>query len=196
MPGWDGFRTLAEMHKINTGKMPPVIAISGNIREFDPVKYLAHGFSGTMAKPINPERILEIVRKFKGIDNLTEYIYENIDDNFFLDNEIISNLKKFGDDSIVEESFVEFEKYLSLVIRQINSYYIDKKYSKILPILHTIRGDAGTLGLKKMEYCVAVIEFELRSGHKKDMGFLVERLNRLFNEFKGLINKYKQIDEW
>ena len=70
-------------------------------------------------------------------------------------------LKKYGGDEILVESYQEFEEDTERLIREAGKAVKISDYKEVLSILHTIKGNASTLGVEKLAGTAACIEKNL-----------------------------------
>lgn len=64
MPGMDGIETLKAIKKEIKGFSVPVVALTANAIRGVEEMYLSKGFSDYLSKPIQPEKLLDILRKY------------------------------------------------------------------------------------------------------------------------------------
>jgi CheY-like chemotaxis protein len=63
MPGVDGYTLLAELRRMPGLEAVPAIALTGHAMDEDRERALAAGFSVHIAKPVDPEELLRVVRR-------------------------------------------------------------------------------------------------------------------------------------
>ncbi|MGA9768452.1 MAG: response regulator [Blastocatellia bacterium] len=63
MPDADGYELLAQLRRLPGMEAVPAIALSGYAMEEDTIRSIAAGFSHHLAKPIDPEKLIEIIRR-------------------------------------------------------------------------------------------------------------------------------------
>ncbi len=62
MPGMDGYETLRRIRR-RAGDRPPVVAVTASVGETDRERVVAAGFDGFIAKPIEVERLTEVLAR-------------------------------------------------------------------------------------------------------------------------------------
>ncbi|HWW76558.1 MAG TPA: response regulator [Pyrinomonadaceae bacterium] len=63
MPGVDGYTLLAELRRVPGLERVPAIALTGHAMDEDRARALAAGFAVHIAKPVDPEELLRVVRR-------------------------------------------------------------------------------------------------------------------------------------
>jgi signal transduction histidine kinase len=63
MPGVDGYTLLAELRRVPGLEAVPAIALTGHAMDEDRTRALAAGFAVHIAKPVDPEELLRVVRR-------------------------------------------------------------------------------------------------------------------------------------
>ena len=63
MPGVDGYTLLAELRRMPGLEAVPAIALTGHAMDEDRTRALEAGFAVHVAKPVDPEELLRIVRR-------------------------------------------------------------------------------------------------------------------------------------
>ena len=113
-------------------------------------------------------------------------IIENERKGSIINLEIVEQLKKYGGEEMVMSVFSDFEKESKDQIDSCILSLNDGNYENILINLHTLKGNAGTLGIDKVSQLTVEIESKLKEKEKTYFG-LADELNELklkFEEFK------------
>ena len=63
MPGVDGYTLLAELRRMPGLEGVPAIALTGHAMDEDRARALAAGFAVHVAKPVDPDELLRVVRR-------------------------------------------------------------------------------------------------------------------------------------
>jgi len=82
--------------------------------------------------------------------------------NSIINLDIVEQLKKYGGEEMVISVFTDFENETT---EQIDSCFVsveDGNYENILINLHTLKGNAGTLGIDKVSQLTVEIESKLK----------------------------------
>ena len=79
MPGMDGFETLAELRKMDKGKMVPVIFLTADEKEDTEVRGLTAGAMDFIKKPFVPEVLTVRVRHMIDLDHLQRNLEDEVE---------------------------------------------------------------------------------------------------------------------
>jgi len=104
--------------------------------------------------------------------------------------EVIEQLKKYGGNEMVQATLEEFVAEAHEHIQENLAALPDKDYKKILSNLHTLKGNAGTLGIEKIADLARLTESELKNNITKD---LKKNLNRIQKEISIFELTYPEI---
>lgn len=63
LPDMDGLTLVRRMRALPNGRGLPILCLSGFLSRMDDVKAMAHSFSALLVKPIDPVRLIELVRR-------------------------------------------------------------------------------------------------------------------------------------
>ena len=146
-----------------------------------------------ISKPIKASALLSKIRsllqseKGKDIKEIEATVIEEKESIINL--EVIEQLKKYGGQEMVTNVFSDFEnegkEQLDSCILSLN----DGNYENILINLHTLKGNAGTLGIEKVSNLTIDIEARLKK-EKRIYESLADELNELIESYEEFKNYY------
>jgi len=196
MPVMDGVTATREIKKLSK-KTPPIIAMTAYSMKEDRQRFLDMGMDDYLAKPIVSSKLLEIIQQ-----NLPEFEVEDANDNEIrlkekngnelelIDQSTLRQLRKYADKPTIKSFFEEFEiEAKSLILESINAEKTSD-IDKILSNLHTLKGNAGTLGIRSLEIQAKKIEGDLK---KQKTEKLINDLNHLLDNFNKFTDNYQSI---
>ncbi len=113
-------------------------------------------------------------------------------EDMIINKEIVEQLKKYGGDEMVLNVFADFEKESGEQIESCILSMKDGNYKNILINLHTLKGNAGTLGIEKVSRRTIDIEAKLKKQKRIYEGLEdeLEMLRESFEEFKKFYPKF------
>ena len=146
---------------------------------------------GSAPKPIKASELLKKIRellKVEGIPEIETSIIEQ--EEKIINEEVVEQLKKYGGADMVINVFKDFEIEAT---EQIDSCLADvktKNYEGIKSNLHTLKGNAGTLGIERIAKLAVKIESDLKNNMYDETGKDLEELRSNFEEFKVYYPKF------
>lgn len=148
MPGTSGLETLEYLQKeMRSGTKVPVVVMGSNVRQENTDEYLTKGFAGCLAKPIQGNRLEELVRKL-----LPEHLLVQKPEGFSYQN----GLKNFdGNEEMYRETLLLFSSLWEERREQLYQFLQEENMQEYAVLIHAIKGDARILGadiLAKLAY--------------------------------------------
>ncbi|MGD1840561.1 MAG: PAS domain S-box protein [Thermonemataceae bacterium] len=165
MPDMDGIVTTQHIKALNLPTTPPIIAMTAYSMNEDEARFLAQGLDGYIAKPIKATALVEKVKSVLGLQTSPRATITLPDtDNFpLLDREVVQQLSKYGGITFVRESLVEFVTEATQQLARCRQYSKQQDYEAIRKELHTLKGNAGTLGVAQLAQQATLLEKSLKS---------------------------------
>ncbi|NQZ78183.1 MAG: Hpt domain-containing protein, partial [Ekhidna sp.] len=96
----------------------------------------------------------------------------------------LNQLAKFGGQELIEATLKDFETEAETLVAETAKFLSKKDYDKMRGELHTLKGNAGTLGIEKLSKQAALIEKRLKENKFEHLEEEVATLKVLFQEFK------------
>ncbi|MEQ8925026.1 MAG: ATP-binding protein [Fulvivirga sp.] len=193
MPDLDGVETSRRIRKIDLNKHTPIIAMTAYSMKGDREKYLSSGMDDYISKPILPESLIYTVKKWIDEDPPTErkskrkLLKSSLNT---LDFNTLENLMKFGGKEMVKETLNEFNTECKFQIASLQEAYAGNNFEDILVILHTLKGNAGTLGVQKIAFWAEFMEEEVKKKNYHIFDSNLKELQNLYSEFKIAIKQF------
>ena len=184
MPDMDGVEATRRIRKQNKGKTPPVVAMTAYSMQGDEDKYLKAGMDDYIAKPISPALLLAKIDQHTNKHATIEASMETEKGERKVINEkTLDLLRQYAGEETVIEALTEFNEECIAQIRDSKIHFNKEEYKAVEDILHTLKGNAGTLGVEKMAFQAAVMESDLKEKNYSNFVDDVEQLNVLHQEF-------------
>ena len=205
MPGMDGYETTRRIRKLERG-LVPIVALTADAVEGVANKAKEAGMNGYLTKPLEPERLLEVIRgiisssdKDKEEENR---IYTKVVKTESLDcakkHETLDSegaLRRMGGkkDKYISilKSFVELHKDDRIKIRELIA---EGKTDEIKRFLHSLKGSAANIGalalkdlLVKLEsdfmFQYSEADIKMISAFERELKDLIEQINQYIQDF-------------
>lgn len=200
MPEMDGFEVVRRIRKMESIKNIPVVAMTAHSMPGDREKCLNASMNDYIAKPINPDLLVHILRKISetsGTECQTVSTVSAIDqseiheDSMIIDEARIRRIFTKKPASLVKltaASKQNFTKLLKELDETINSSPEAARKS-----VHTIKGSVANLGGNKTAHTAQLLEQAINDANFKKIQFYREQLEINYDEFferlQGLTNE-------
>ena len=189
MPDMDGVTATKKIKELGIKNLAPIVAMTAYSMKEDKERFIKSGLDDYISKPIKASELLNKIRSLLHIEKGTKEIeIEVVEEKESIINvEIVEQLKKYGGEEMVLNVFSDFENETT---EQINSCILslnDGNYENILINLHTLKGNAGTLGIEKVSNRTIDIEARLKKEERiyEDLEDELNELKQNFEEFKN-----------
>ena len=165
MPDMDGVMTTRQIKEKTINANTPIIAMTAYSILCDKEKFLNAGMDDFIAKPIEPQEILKSVKMWTKEPEVPLRIFKSkskAEDKRVINPYTIEKLIKYGGEDLVNESLNQYDKECTRQLAECQQLGSMQRFAEILVILHTLKGNAGTLGVEKMAYWAEFMEGELK----------------------------------
>ena len=169
MPEIDGMETTKRLKELSID-LPPIIAMTAYSMEGDRERFIQDGFDDYLPKPITAVSLINKVKEYcqdckpggkSRRDKDTSDAGKDIaKDSYIINREAISNLKQYLDEKSYTLIFEEFKIEAGHFIAEAED--VADNLKKRMGILHTLKGNAGTMGAIELTRKVAHLEKELK----------------------------------
>ncbi len=193
MPEMDGLETtsiLKERHQ----QLPPILAMTAYSMKEDEEKFLNAGMDGYISKPLKPDLLINIIQSHLNVGNIvppSDVILAAEEKAIpIMDLKVIERLIELGGLDLIQETLYNFEEETIFQLSEINASVNNDDYETILSHLHTIKGNAGTLGGLVFSLLAEELEEKIKKEQYKLSDKDLNELNLAFSNFKNTIIKY------
>ncbi len=219
MPDLDGIETTIELRKLGLN-LPPIIAMTAYSMKEDRARFIANGMDDYVPKPIRAQILIEKVAekvdaRHEMLDVRGEKLEVRNDDLYvnkpqstnhkltsnikqltstipIFDMAVINQLKELAGAEMVASVMEEFENEAIEQINNTKKGFELGDFKTVKSELHTLKGNAGTLGLAKLHEVVKFIELKAKVD---DFEFLAEEIPVMEVEFEVFRKEYKGLIE-
>lgn len=186
MPKMDGMKATQAIKALGLDRTPPIVAMTAYSMEEDRQKFLNAGLDDYLSKPIKAnvlinkvQSLLEFEPKKVAIEPLKSH-----SEDLIINQNTLNQLAKFGGQELIEATLHEFELEATELVIHIIKYFKVADFEKMRGELHTLKGNAGTLGVERLSHQAAIIEKMIK---ENNFGYLkpeIEILSTRLKEFK------------
>ncbi|MFY0607733.1 MAG: PAS domain S-box protein [Cyclobacteriaceae bacterium] len=187
MPDMDGIAATKELKKLKNGKQVPVVAMTAYAMAEDQSNFLKEGMDDYIAKPIKANNLIDKVKKWLTFEpkSVSSEVFEESTEQLVINQNTLNHLHKYGGEELIKSVLIDFENEADEQIRNINNWIADSNIDAVKKELHTLKGNAGTLGIERLSAQAQLIEAKLKNGDMSNLASEVKKLTKNFKEFKA-----------
>jgi HPt (histidine-containing phosphotransfer) domain-containing protein len=101
-----------------------------------------------------------------------------------IDFEVLGELEKYGGKELITETLEDFRQEADQLIKSCGESFNFGDYDDILAKLHTLKGNASTLGISRMARLAKITEADLKQKKKSRLKEQLAELQEAFSEFE------------
>ncbi|MEQ8338746.1 MAG: PAS domain S-box protein [Cyclobacteriaceae bacterium] len=186
MPDMDGVETTKEIKKLNIPDLPPIIAMTAYSMEEDRESFINEGLDDYISKPIKATALIDKVKSWLDFEpnKVSTDVFTEENEQLVINQNTLHQLHKYGGKELIESVLIDFDKEATEQIKNAKSYYQKKAYEEMRRELHTLKGNAGTLGIEQLSGLAATVEKSLKENKFEDILPNLKQLERSLKEFK------------
>lgn len=195
MPGMDGVTATRKIKRLGLTQVPPIVAMTAYSMEEDQKRFLRNGLDDYLPKPIQAHSLINKVKDWVEFDynEMNNDIFEEKAEDLIINQNKLNQLHKYGGDELIQSVLSDFELETSEILKRCHENLKSANFEEIRNDLHTLKGNAGTLGIEKMAKHTAALEKNLKQNIFAGLNEHIEELSRLFAEFqinhKNILNQ-------
>ncbi len=184
MPKMDGIKATKKIRELNINGLPPIVAMTAYSMEEDRKKFMDKGLDDYLAKPIKANVLIDKVKSWLNFE--PKQVAEPLEktEDLIINQNTLNQLAKFGGQKLIKETLNDFSAEATTLVENIISYLEDQDHEGMLGELHTLKGNAGTLGIEKLSRQATIIEKMLKKNNFADLISEVKQLKNGLSEFK------------
>ena len=192
MPEVDGVEATKQIRE-RKQDVPPIIAMTAYSMKEDRQRFLDQGMDDYLSKPIVSHILLEKIAshlpQMKDVKKSTKPSPEKSvkDTSELIDLEVVAQLQKYAEPEMIHQFFEEFERDAEELINACLNAQKNQNIKEILSKLHTLKGNAGTLGIRPLEKMARALEQKIKQNNTDSLD---DELLALFKEFEFFKDNY------
>lgn len=192
MPEMDGIEATHKIKDLKLKNSPPIIAMTAYSMEEDREKFLKKNMDDYLAKPIKAEKLIQLVKKwtrFEPIEVAKQTLLGQTE-RLVLNQNTLNQLSKYGGMELIESVLIEFDEEASTQVANADALIKAKQFEEFRRDMHTLKGNAGTLGAEKLANLATIVEKRLKENNFDKMDKFLNQLKAGLSQFK---DTYKNI---
>lgn len=186
MPIMDGFECHDKIREVS-GLEVPIIAITAFSDVMERDRFISYGFNDYISKPVKPEVLKNTVKYW--LNESDKATPEEQRPTVDFDIRTIEELKRYTNTDELIELYKEFIEETNISNQKLLFLQDANDDTEILSILHTIKGNAGSLGFAKLSELVARLESDVKN---KIEFSLNERISEIVDYSSFIFNNYEK----
>ncbi len=192
MPEMDGIETTKRMRKLNIKKLPPIVAMTAYSMQEDRDKFIKEGLDDYLAKPIKSDKLIDKVRSWTQFEprEVRSMVFEDKTEDLVINQNTLNQLHRYGGKELIENVLEDFNTEATEIVDESITSFKKQDFESIQKNMHTLKGNAGTLGIERLSKQAAVIEKKLK---ENKFGRLRNELTKLKKSFKEFKESYRNI---
>jgi len=182
MPGLDGIAA-TQVIKDRLGKAsPPIVAMTAYSMPDDAARFVEAGLDDYLAKPVKHQQLAQALARWAAAPivaaaPITEAAPALIDP------EVLMQLHQLGGEGFAAELYGEFVEETAPLLAEADARWQALDLPGLHPLLHQLKGTAGTLGLTELAGQALWLEQALKKHETRSLTAGLAELNRLFQYF-------------
>ena len=186
MPDMDGVQATAKIKKLKLVHRPPIVAMTAYSMEEDRVKFLKKGLDDYIAKPIKANSLIEKVKTWLHFEpkSVSSEVFNESTEELVINQNTLNHLYKYGGRELIESVLSDFDREATEQVASVTDFASQKEYESMRRELHTLKGNAGTLGIERLAAVARELEKKLKNKDYKYMNKQLGELKKCLTEFK------------
>lgn len=184
MPGLDGIAATRAIKAQLGPASPPIIAMTAYSMPDDAARFVEAGLDDYLAKPVKHQMLAQMLARWvEGPKTEAPAPAAPTPPPTIVDPEVLKQLLQLGGEEFTAELYGEFIEETTDLLNQINTHWQATDLEKLHPLLHQLKGTAGTLGLTKLATQALALEKAIKQQQTQVLASGVPELNQLFATF-------------
>jgi PAS domain S-box-containing protein len=199
MPDLDGIETTAAIKKLAI-KLPPIVAMTAYSMKEDRERFINAGMDDYLPKPIRAQGLIEKVShwtntlaqpeaaptpksKHTSKETLIQTLSEKVNAFPMFDTPVVNQLAELAGAEMVASVFEDFENEATDQLKNCQLAYTQKDWKTLKAELHTLKGNAGTLGLARLHEAIKHIEHKAKVNDFTDFETEIPIAEAVYEQF-------------
>jgi PAS domain S-box-containing protein len=183
MPGLDGIAATRAIKSQMGMASPPIVAMTAYSMPDDAARFVEAGLDDYLAKPVKHQQLAQTLARWVMATPAPEPAPVAEPAPAIVDPEVLKQLLQLGGEEFTAELYGEFMTETTDLLAQINENWQAADIEKLHPLLHQLKGTAGTLGLTKLAAQALALEKAIKHQHTQALADGLPELNQLFEHF-------------
>lgn len=186
MPEMDGVKVTQEVKKLNLTATPPIVAMTAYSMEEDRERFINQGLDDYMSKPIKAQLLINKVKDWISFEpkEVKTGVFEEKSEDLIINQNTLNQLFKYGGTELIRSVLEDFNVETKEQVDNSMNFLGEENFEGIRKELHTLKGNAGTLGIERIANKATYIEKKLKENNFTDIQEDLDELREAYLEFQ------------
>lgn len=186
MPEMDGVEATKQIKRLNLDNLAPIVAMTAYSMEEDRAKFLNQGLDDYIAKPIKAITLIEKVKSWLHFEpkSVSSEVFKETTEELVINQNTLNQLYKFGGKELIESVLQDFDEEATQQVFESKTFLEEQNFELMRRALHTLKGNAGTLGIERLASMARTMEAKLKDNIHDGLDKDIEALEYCLSEFK------------
>ncbi len=175
MPELDGLTATEQIRSCGFLELP-IIAMTAHAMSGDREISLAAGMNDHLTKPINPDKLAEILVRW--LPQPVQPEEHHLPDQLPPFDLPAALVRTNGNPRLLRKLLLNFHENYGNAVVELQRLLDEKRYEEAQRLTHSLRGVAGTLEARELAMAATSVELALKGGKFEEMSLLVDLLER------------------
>ena len=182
MPGLDGIAATRAIKAQLGSASPPIVAMTAYSMPDDAERFVKAGLDDYLAKPVKHQQLAETLARWVS-GPLPPAEAPAPTPPAIIDPEVLAQLHQLGGDGFAAELYSEFVEETTELLAQATACWAAADLQCLHPLLHQLKGTAGTLGLTHLAGKALALEQAIKNHETDSLTQGLTELGQLFEQF-------------
>ncbi|MCS7019361.1 MAG: PAS domain S-box protein [Cytophagales bacterium] len=191
MPVMNGIETTQRIKQLCLPHLPPIVAMTAFSMQEERASFLQAGMDDFIAKPIKAQALVAKVKELltnsqpsPPVSSLEETQPPAQANLAIINPEVVAQMTKYGGREMIAEAYTDFDQESRRLLEALAIHISEKQFDQAKNILHTLKGNAGTLGIEKLYMATANFEAAIKQNQVHNAEEAFANVIRFFTEFQ------------
>ncbi len=186
MPEMDGVKVTQEIKKLKLTTTPPIVAMTAYSMEEDRERFINQGLDDYMSKPIKAQLLINKVKDWISFEpkEVKTDVFEDQTEDLIINQNTLNQLFKYGGAELIRSVLEDFNQETQEQMDNSMQFLGEENFEGIRKELHTLKGNAGTLGIERIANKATFIEKKLKEHNFTNIQEDLDELREAYLEFQ------------
>ncbi len=186
MPKMDGMQATKAIKDLGKPHLPPIVAMTAYSMEEDEGRFLGEGLDDYLPKPIKANELIGKVRKWINFEpeEVSDEVFAESAEDLVINQNTLNQLFKYGGTELIKSVLHDFDEETKEQLKGSLDWLQNNEMEELERAMHTLKGNAGTLGIEKVSKKAEFIEKKIKANNFENIKQDLASLEKTFHEFQ------------